>query len=323
MATLTANGFTLTEVAKRQHNGAMLPIAEVLEKAIEIMDDVPWIESNDIWSNVGLRRTSLPAGSFRKFNMGIATEKSDTEQVRDVIGLLESRSEQDIEIINSFANPQQARNDEDQAFAMGLAQTMASKILYANTATDPEQFTGLAPRMASLATTTNVLNEGGSGSDLTSIFVVDWSPTTAFMTYPRNSMAGLRMDDLGIETVIDTGGTNKFRAYVTHFVWKAGLVIKNPRSIGRIANIESTGTTNIFDEDNLITLLNRMTKGPGLRIYCNENVLTQAQIRLKDKTNVNWSVEQGLSGVPFMSFAGVPVRKIDSQILLNTEAALT
>lgn len=322
MATLTANGLTLTEVAKRQHDGNMLTIAEVLEKTVEIMEDIPWVESNDTWSNVAVRRASLPGGEWRKLNAGVSTEKSDTTQVRDVIGLLETRSENDIEIINSFPSPKQARFDEDSAFAMGLSQTMASSVIYANTDTDPEKFTGLAPRMDSLATSQNVLNEGGTGSDLTSIYVVDWGPMGCYMVYPKNAMAGLRMDDLGIETVTDSN-SKKFRAYVSHFVWKAGLVVRDPRSIGRIANIETAGSSNIFDEDSLITLLNRMTKSPGLRIYCNETIMTQAEIRLKDKTNVNWSVGQGLGGVPFMQFRNIPVRKIDSQILLNTESALT
>ena len=102
MATLTANGLTLTEVAKRTHDGNMLTIAEVLEKAVEIMEDAVWIESNDTWSNVAVRRASLPSGTWRKLNAGIDPSKSDTTQVRDVIGLLEDRSENDIEIINSF-----------------------------------------------------------------------------------------------------------------------------------------------------------------------------------------------------------------------------
>lgn len=323
MATLTANGLTLTEVAKRHDpNGNLAAIAEVLERAVEINQDVPWFEANDTFSHTSVRRQRLPSGSWRKLNKGVASEKSDTAQVRDVIGILESWSKNDVEVINAFKNPTQARNDEDQAFVQGLGQTMASTILYGNTITTPEKFTGLAPRMDAISATTNVINEGGSGSDLTSIFVVDWGYDKVGMLYPRNSIAGLQVEDMGKQIVQDSS-SNDFMAYVTHFIWKAGLFVKNPRSIGRIANIESAGASNTFDEDNLITLLNRMTKGPGMRIYCNETVMTQAQIRLKDKSNVNWAVEQGLGGVPFMSFSGVPVRQIHSDILLNTEAALS
>lgn len=323
MATLTATHLTLVDVAKAHGaDGNMMTIAEVLQREVPIVEDAPWVEANDAFSHLSLRRSKLPAGSWRKLNQGVAAEKSDKIQIRDVIGILETWSKNDIKIIDAHKNPAQARNDEDMAFIQGLSQTMGSTILYGNTITTPEKFTGLAPRMDALATTSNVLNEGGSGSDLTSIFVVDWGVNTAHMVYPRNSMAGLQVNDLGKQIVQDSSN-NDYMAYVTHFTWDAGMVVRNNRSIGRIANIESTGAANIFDEDSLITLLNRMTNGPGLRIYCNETVQTQAEIRLKDKTNVNWSVAEGLGGVPFLMFRGIPVRKIDSQILLNTEAALS
>lgn len=314
---------TLQDVVKAHGaDGNMMAIAEVLEKEVPIIEDAPWVQANDTFSNLSLRRSSLPTGTWRQLYSGVAAEKSNTIQMRDVIGILETESKPDCEIIDAYKSPQQARNNEDMAFVQGLSQTMASAMLYSNTITTPEQFTGLAPRLDGLATTTNVLNEGGTGSDLTSIFVVDWGMNTACMMYPRNSQAGLNVEDLGRQRVLDNSG-NSYMAYITRFKWKAGMVVKNNRSIGRIANIESTGSSNIFDEDNLITLLNRMTNGPGLRIYMNETVQTQAEIRLKDKSNVNWSVADGLGGVPLLRFRGVPVRKIDSQILLNTEAALT
>jgi len=319
MATLTASGLTLVEVAKRHDpNGNTATIAEVLNETNEILNDVPWIEANDTFSNVSVRRSSLPNGTWRKLNAGVATEKTDTSQVRDT-GILETESKNDIEVINAFADKAKARMDESRAFIEGLGQTMASTIIYGNTLTTPEQFMGAAPRLASLATTANVLNEGGTGSDLTSIFVVNWSPSTAFMTYPKGSKVGLQHDDMGVQIV--TVDSKDFRAYVDFFTWKAGMVVKDPRSIGRVANIESAGAANIFDEDSLITLLNRMNIGPGARIYCNRTVMTQAQIRLKDKTNVYWSTEKGLSGEPWMRFNGIPVRRVDQ--ILDTEAALT
>jgi hypothetical protein len=64
-----------------------------------------------------------------------------------------------------------------------------------------------------------------------------------------------------------------------------------------------------------------MVINENTRIYCNATVMTQAQIRLKDKSNVNWTVRDGLGGVPFMQFNQVPVRKCDA--ILDTEDALT
>ena len=143
--------------------------------------------------------------------------------------------------------------DEAQAFIEGLSQTMATAMIYSNASTDPEKFTGLAPRMDAIAATANCLNAGGTGSDLTSIYVVTWGPNTAYMAYPRNSPAGLQHRDLGEMDVLDES-SNPFRAFVDLFQWDAGMVIKHPKAIGRIANIESTGATSIFDEDDLIRL---------------------------------------------------------------------
>ena len=117
--------------------------------------------------------------------------------------------------------------------------------------------------------------------------------------------------------------TSQYQGYRDHFQVKCGLVVRNPRCIGRFANIESSGSSDIFDEDDLITLLNNMKTGPSTRIYVNQTIQTQAEIRLKDKTNVYWTSANGIDGVPFLSFRGIPVRKIDKSILLNTETAIT
>jgi len=322
MSTLNAyQQLSLVEVAKRKNpDNTMAAVVEVLNEENAIIQDAVWREANDTFSNKTVRRAALPDGSWRKLNEGVAVKASKTVELVDTIGLLETWSENDVEIINAFPNPKQARNDEAMTFIEGLGQTMAECMLYGNAATTPEKFTGLAPRMADIAATTNVINEGGTGSDLCSIFVVDWGPTTAYMVYPKGSMAGLEHEDRGIETATDSSN-NKYRAYVDVFVWKAGMVVKNGKSIGRIANIESTGASNLFDEDNLITLTNRMTKGPGRRIYCNQTVMTQMEIRAKDKTNIHYTTVNDIAPGPVTFFKGIPVRLVEQMLI--TETALT
>lgn len=318
------NGYkqlTLVEVAKRKDpNGMQATIAEVLNQENAIVQDAVWREANDTFSNKTVRRSYLPAGSWRKLNAGVAVEASTTVEVVDTIGLLETWAQNDIEIINAFPNPMQARNDEAMAFVEGLGQTMASTMIYGNAGTTPEKFTGLAPRMASISANTNVINEGGTGSDLSSIFVVDWGPTTVFMAYPKGSVAGLEHKDKGIETVRDSSG-NMYEAYVDKFSWKAGMVVKNAKSIGRVANLETPAGSNSFDEDNLITLMNRMTKGPGRRIYVNQAVMTDIEIRAKDKTNIHYTTVNDIAPGPVTFFKGVPIRLVEQ--MLTTEAALS
>lgn len=321
MADVAENRLGLVEVVKRHDpNGNLATIAEVLAQTNDIVADAVWREGNDIFSNKTVRRSSLPSGTWRKLNRGVAPEASDTVELIDTIGILESRAETDVEIINAFTNPQQARMDEAQSFIEGLSQTMASKMLYGNALTAPEEFTGLAARMDALAASANVIGGGGS-TTLTSIYVVTWGPNSVYMAYPRNSTAGLQHEDLGIDDVADSSG-NKFRAYIDRFVWKAGMVVKNNKCIGRYANLEPTGTATTFDEDELIRLVNRMVVGPGTRIYASVNMLTQMQIRLKDKSNVYFTRDQGLDGGgPVLRFSGIPVRKVEQ--ILDTETAIS
>ncbi len=321
MALTAYKQLTLVEVAKRKDpDGNIATIAEVLDETNDILQDAVWLEANDTFSNRTTRRASLPQGSFRKLNQGVAKESSRTVNMIDALAILEAWSKNDIEVINAFPSPETARMQEAHAFIEGMGQRLATKMIYGNASTTPEEFTGLAPRLDAIAAAANCLNEGGTGSDLTSIYVIDWGPSGVFMAYPKNSSAGLQHKDKGIETVQDDSG-NDYEAYVDKFVLKAGMVVKNHKSIGRVANIESAAQENIFDEDTLITLLNRMTKGPGRRIYCNETVMTQMEIRLKDKSNVNYSKVDGLAPGPVMTFKGVPVRQVDQ--IVNTEAALS
>ena len=321
MADFAPTGLTLQEVAHRHDpNGEMTTIIDALRENNGVLDDAVWQEANDTFSNKATRWALEPSGAWRMLGGGVTGERGETVEVKDVIGMLDSIAKNDVEYIHSFRNPVQARNDEAMAFVRGMGKTMAYAMFYANTSVDPEKFTGLAPRMDALVTGGNVINEGGSGGDTTSIYVVNWGKDTAHMLYPRNSKAGIDHKDMGIQLVDGIASSGDLRAYVDYFSWKAGLTVKDPRSIGRLANIEVTGATNIFDEDNLITLLNRMTTGPGTRIYCTQAILTQMEIRLKDKGNMHYTLADGIAPGFDMMFKKFPVRKVDQ--ISETETAV-
>lgn len=323
MSTLNAvKQLTLVELAKRKDpSGNLATIAEVLAEDNEILTDAPYIEANDTFSHKIVRRANLPTGSWRQLNAGVANEASKTQEFTETIGMLETYARTDKDLVDSAPSPQAFRMQEAKAFLEGMSQTLASTVIYGNHQTDPEKFTGLASRMASIAATSNVINEGGTGSDLTSIYIVQWGIGRAYMIYPKGSAIGIQHRDLGEDTVSDTAGY-WYQAYLDHFQVKCGMAVADPRCIARLANIETTGSSNIFDEDNIITLLNRMPmSGAGAVIYCNATIKTQMEIALKDKANVNFTTDNGLGGVPVLRFRGVPVRKVDA--ITITETALT
>ena len=61
------------------------------------------------------------------------------------------------------------------------------------------------------------------------------------------------------------------------------------------------------------------------RMYVNDVVMSQMQIKLKDKNNVNYTPGrgEGLAGEIPIFFNGIPIRKIAREILLITEDAIT
>jgi len=98
MASLTAyKQLTLIEVAKRKApDNTMATIAEVLSQNNAIVEDALWREANDTFSNKTVRRAALPSGSWRKLNAGVATESSETVELIDTIGMLETWAQNDI-----------------------------------------------------------------------------------------------------------------------------------------------------------------------------------------------------------------------------------
>ena len=99
---------------------------------------------------------------------------------------------------------------------------------------------------------------------------------------PKNmANLGIKHTDLGEVTITDATtsapNTSQFQGYRDHFQVKCGLVVRHPKCIGRIANIESSGSSNTFDNNDLVTLLNNMKIDASTRIYCNQTIKTQAK----------------------------------------------
>ncbi|MFH1090621.1 MAG: hypothetical protein V1742_03525, partial [Pseudomonadota bacterium] len=167
MTTLdTTAQLTLLELAKRKDpRGNLAVIAEVLAQDNEILKDAPWVEANDTFSHKIVRRLSLPQGSWRKINSGVALESSRTVEVIEAMGMLETYSQVDKDLADASPNPRHFRSLEATAFLEGLSQTLAYTVMHGDTAINPEQFTGLAPRLNDLSQN-NIYNAGGTGSDL-------------------------------------------------------------------------------------------------------------------------------------------------------------
>lgn len=314
--------YTLVELAKRTNNGNLLEIAEVLSITKEMFQDAVWIEANQTASHVGTKRTNLPSGTHRQANQGVASEASSTKQVAEPICRLEAHSRVDEAILDLAPDKAKARSQEDLAFVEGLGQTIETNMIYGDIDTNPEQIDGLATRYDATADA-NVIGASGTGNDTTSLWIIEWGPMKVHMIYPKGSQAGLQTEDMGKQLVTNDSGSTYFWAWFTKFVAWYGLYVHDDRCVQRIANIETSGSTNTLDDNDIIEALNLLPQAGGggsTAIYVNRTLKTQLEILAKDKTNVNYTSDNAF-GVPVTRFRGIPVRLCES--IVNTESAIT
>jgi hypothetical protein len=284
-------------------------------------------------------RTGLPAVYWRALNQGIPNSKSTTAQVDEACGILEARSEVDKDLAMLNGNTAQFRLSEDVAFLEAMNQTQATTMFYGNPAIEPKSFLGLAARYSAAPGSSgigqNIIEGGGTSTDNTSVYLVVWGDNTVYCPFPKGSTAGLMHEDLGEQTVYD--GSNRLQAYATRYQWKNGLVVKDWRYVVRIANIDvsdlvgATGTQLSSAATALIKLMARaMYRIPNMSagraaFYMNRTVHSGLAIQAMDRAQNVLAVNQGLSqfGTPYswLSFLGVPCRRVDA--LINAEARLT
>lgn len=330
MATVGNSGLTLSDWARRQENGKIAKIVEILNDTNAILEDMQWLEGNLPTGHKTTVRSGLPSVAWRLLNYGVQPSKSRTVQVTDTCGMLESYAEVDKSLADLNGDSAEFRLSEDKAFIEAMNQEMASTIFYGNTATDPEKFLGLAPRYADgngPENDENILNGGGTESANTSIWLVCWGPNTCHGIFPKGSMMGLSHKDLGEVTLEDANG-GKYQGYRSHYKWDAGLTLRDWRYVVRIANVDvgdltKAATGQSADLVDLmvqaIELLPNMGMGRPV-FYANKTITSFLRRQISNKENVNLSLDE-VAGKKVLSFDGIPVRKCDA--LLNTESAVS
>jgi len=340
MAVLSNTNLTLADWAKRTDPEGRVPvIAELLSQSNEILEDCVFKEGNLPTGERVVIRTGLPAVYWRALNQGIPNSKSQTAQVDEACGILEARSEVDKDLAMLNGNTAQFRLSEDVAFLEAMNQTQAATMFYGNPAIEPKSFLGLAARYSALTgsnNSQNVITAGGSGSDNTSVYLVVWGDNTVYCPFPKGSTAGLMHEDLGEQTVYNSDGT-RLQAYATRYQWKNGLVVKDWRYVVRICNIDisdlqaTTGTQASNTNTQLVKCMARaLYRIPNMAMgraafYMNRTVHAGLSIQAMDRSQNVLAVNQGLSqfGTPYswLSFLGVPCRRVDQ--LINTEAVVS
>jgi hypothetical protein len=327
MPTLTATNPTLLDVSKRlDPDGKIASIVELLAQTNDVLQDMSFMEGNLPTGHRTTVRTGLPTPTWRKLYGGVQPGKSTTVQVTDSAGMLEAYAEVDKALADLNGNTAAFRLSEDAAHIESMSQEMASTLFYGNEGTEPEAFTGLAPRYNSLSAQNadNIIDAfSGSGGDLTSIWLCVWGPQTGHGIYPKGSQAGLQMTDKGQVTVENVDGQGgRMEAYRTHYRWDCGLSIRDWRYFVRIANIDVSELDTMTNTKNLVNWMVQASEripsfGKGrAAFYMNRRLREKLRLGILERVSSNLTWET-VEGKRVMTFDDIPVRRTDA--LINTE----
>lgn len=339
MATNDVTGFTLMDVINDYTSlygkGQYIWAAKVMARKCPFVQDMPMIASNQIMSNIGVRESYLPTPGTRRFNEGVSPTASHSTPFTDPIAMVEDYSEVDWALWKIQNNPNAWRQSKDQAKVEAMTQKMEDLYIYGNIGTDPGAFNGLATRFNSTSTrpnssTTdpyNVVSAGGSGSDTTSLYIVEWGENKVHGVYPKNLPGGLQIEDLGKHTKnTNTEAAPKYLEVLrSHFTWYAGLVVEDERCVQRLVNLEISGTVGTLDVSQLVTLINQLPSGGDAAntvIYCSRSIKTQFDILALDKNNVYFTQDTtgDVWGRRVTRFQGIPIRV--AEMIDDTETAI-
>lgn len=328
MATLTVNNPTLLDLAKATDpDGSIARVVEILNQRNEVLEDMPWMEGNLPTGHRTTIRSGLPVPTWRKLYGGVQPTKSRRVQVTDNCGMLEDYAEVDKALADLNGNTEAFRISEDRAHIEGMSQEMAQTLFYGNEGSEPEAFTGLAPRFNSLSAENadNIIDAfSGSGGDLTSIWLIVWGENSVHGIVPKGSKTGVQMTDKGQVTVENADGNNgRMEAYRTHYRWDCGLTVRDWRQIVRIANIDVSELGTIANTKNIINWMVQAAErvdnlGAGRPVfYMNRTIREKLRLGILERISNNLTWET-VSGKRVMTFDDIPVKRVDQ--ILKTES---
>ena len=335
------NMMTQIELLKRlDPKGNVANIAEVLNETNEVLDDVVFKEGNLPTGDEQTIRTGLPDVYFKQHNRGIPPSHSTVASITETCAEFVSRSQIDASILELNGLQAQFRQSEERPFIEAMGQSFAHELFYGNAKKNGEGFTGLSTRYSTLDTkkaacAKNVIDCGGTGENLTSIWIVGWGDNI-YCPYPKGSQIGLKSNDWGKVLVPDDAG-NQFGAYVTDYSWKVGLMVRDWAYAVRLCNIDpedlikgtGIGAGNIQTEGSMNLLMNLnlalakipRTSNVRLSMYMNSDVYA-GLLNVATRTNINVvTFENGANGINRATsgyFKSAVIRQCDQ--LINGEA---
>jgi hypothetical protein len=331
---------TLADVAKSK-NKQIGKVAEVLVQENPMLNDIPYMEMNEGTIHKEEIRSALPDVYYRKANQAIPASKTTTEERSFSAAHFESKSQIDAAVAKRGGVDRIAYNRWNQAQGHLQAHALehARLTIYGSPLTDPLKTPGLFDVYSTLATSEEtskqVIDAGGSGTDLTSIALICWGERSIFGIYPKGTQSGLKRTDrsagnkeVQIPALDVNGAAGTIYGYEEQFEIDHGLVVKDYRQGVRIANIDpalllsGVGAADLFDLlISAVYKIHTLSNGRPV-LYANRTVMAFMDKQALTKVGAGAGLTyDNYQGQPVLMFRKIPIRQADA--ILNTEDEVT
>ncbi|GHV46815.1 hypothetical protein FACS1894204_09190 [Synergistales bacterium] len=324
-----ANDFlTLMDLKNRLAPGdaGIASVAEIIAQENDVLNDIPWKRGNLITGDRHLTRTAMPHAVVRKINEGIEATTSKTEPHTDTCIELASRGVVDVKELELAPDAAQFLLSENKPHIAVLGEDFAASVFYGK---DSGGILGFANRYGKLPTANTpktspanqVIDAGGAGTNLNSIYFVKWDAEEVTAIYPMNAKAGLQVTPQNNVYVPDNGNPSKtFLAHVTEFSWFVGLKVRDYRYVSRVANIDMDALKT--DEalrqklfEYMILAKNKIHHVNQGRVvmYVSPDLYSWLEIAAFNKVNMALGYGNVEGDTRILRFSSIPIKRNDCQ----------
>jgi len=302
---------TLLDIAKANGSDAA---AGLIDEAAKVHPEITIGEARTIKgiNYKTLVRTAVPTGSsFRGANEGIAAVKGTYENRLVECFIFDKRWECDKAVADCYEDGPEAyiALEADAILEAGLQDLCAQ--FYYGTDTTHGQAAGFPGLLQAYDSTNMVVDAGGTTATTgSSVWGVKFGPKAVQWVLGRNGEVAL--DDVRIESVLDSGGTNKFTAYVQELLMRPGLQVGSQRYVVRIKKITADSSKTLTDAM-LATALGKFPAGIVPDVW----LMTRRSLMQLQAARTAYSPTGQPAPIPDQSF-NIPIQVTEA--LSNVEA---
>ena len=322
------------------HNNLPLTSAKNLFETNHMLADATVQEANEVLGHTGTRQSSLPTPQIVKVGDYWTGSVAQWSKFHDDISIFRDTIivPKDVETLHGAGRVSQVEDSHKEGFGQGVQ----NHLIYGSSAADPEKFDGLDVRYTTPddgggsnselnpASTADygVWDAGGTGSDTTSIWFIQWGQLkTSLITPFQDPQMGIKITDMGLQKQENTSSVTSENvphrwAFYTELEWMLGLSIYDLRGVARLRNIESSiDAIDVGLKKQIIEIQTEAFKGPEMVwMYVPPRIETHMKIMAESKTNVMYSKDNPYD-IKLLTWDQSPIRRVDAINLTETAVA--